>query len=169
MTGLYPVPKTTSVLVVEHSLDRAVVDLDEAGNQIQRRWFVWTAAGLSVDPVTWTDSDAARPAPLVGRAEVASPRSLGLRVSRPNALADVVLYADGWADTAVRRPGAAVTVHASAQVDSVEAFGALLDRVVELITWSGVGRDHRRSGPGGPPRPQRSSHWILGFDGLRLP
>jgi hypothetical protein len=149
---------------VERSLDRTVVDLDEAASQIQRRWFVWTAAGLRVDPVTWTDRDAAGPAPVVERAEVTTPRSLGVGVFRPNARADVVLYADGWADTAVRRPDTDATVHATAQVDSVEAFGVLLDRVVELITWSGVGRDH--SGSKVAPGPQRSPHWVLGFDGL---
>jgi hypothetical protein len=153
---------------VERFPDRTV-DLDEADHQIRRRWFVWTAAGLKVDPVTWTDRDAARPAPLVARSQIGAPRSLGLRVFRPNARADVVLYADGWADTAVRRPEAEATVHATAQVDSVEAFGVLLDRVVELITWSGVGRDHRRSDSAVPPRPQRAPHWVLGFDGLRIP
>ena len=145
------------VVVVERSLDRTAVDLDQAATEIQRRWFVWTAAGLRVHPVTWTDRDAARPAPRSGRSQVSTPRSLGLRVSRPNAQADVVLYADGWVDTAVRRPDTEAVVHASAQVDSVDAFGSLLDRVVELITWSGERSDHRRSTPGTPARPQGGS------------
>ena len=154
---------------MDRHVDLATLDLDQAVTEIQRRWFVWTAAGLRVHPVTWTDRDAARPAPLSGRSEISTPRSLGLRVSQPNAGADVVLYADGWIDTAVRRPGSESVVHASTQVDSVDAFGSLLDRVVELITWSGERSDHRRSGPGTPTRPQRAAHWVVGFDGLGIP
>jgi hypothetical protein len=145
------------------------LDLDQAASEIQRRWFVWTAAGLRVHPVTWTGRDRGGPPSLRGRSQVSTPRSLGLRVSRPNAQADVVLYADGWIDTAVRRPDTEAVVHASAQVDSVDAFGSLLDRVVELITWSGVRTDHRRSAPGTPARSQRAAHWVLGFDGLGVP
>jgi hypothetical protein len=156
-------------VVVERPIDRTALDLDHADAEIQGRWFVWTAAGLTVHPVTWTDDDAGRPAPLVGRSEVRTPRSLGLRVSRPNARADMVLYSDGWTDVAVRRPDDDTVVHATAQLDSIEAFGALLDRVVELITWSGVRRDDRRSAPDLRPRPQRAAHWVLGFDGLPRP
>ncbi|HEV7861339.1 MAG TPA: hypothetical protein VGR20_01525 [Acidimicrobiia bacterium] len=65
------------------------------------------------------------------------PRSLGLRVSRPNAQADIILYADGWTDVAVRRPGAAAVAYETAELDSIDAFGPLLDRVVELITMEG--------------------------------
>jgi hypothetical protein len=150
-------------------VDLTVCDLDRADAEIQRRWFVWTAAGLTVHPVTWTDDNVGRPAPLVGRSEVGTARSLGLRVSRPDAHADIVLYKDGWADIAVRRPEADAVANATAQVDSVDAFGALLDRVVELITGSGVPRDDRRSAPDVPARPQRAAHWVVGFDGLRLP
>ena len=157
------------VVVVERPLDRTALDLDQAATEIERRWFVWTAAGLRVHPVTWTDRDAARPAPLCERSEISTPRSLGLRVSQPNAGADVVLYADGWIDTAVRRPNTESVVHASAEVDSVDAFGSLLDRVVELITWSGDRTDHRHSAPGAPARPQRAAHWVVGFDGLEIP
>jgi hypothetical protein len=156
-------------VVVERPIDRVALDLDQADAQLQRRWFVWTAAGLTVHPVTWTDDNAGRPAPLVRRSEVARPRSLGLRVSRPNAHADIVVYADGWADMAVRRPDADGVAHETAQLESVDAFGALLDRVVELITWSGVGTDHGRSAPDLRPRPQRAAHWVLGFDGLPPP
>jgi hypothetical protein len=109
---------------VNRPADRTVLALDEAEAEIQSRWFVWTAAGLKVHPVTWTDHDA-------------GPRSLGLRVSRPNAHADIVLYADGWTDVAVRRPGADAVTPETAQLESVDAFGRLLDRVIELITWSG--------------------------------
>ena len=154
---------------MERSIDRIALDLDQAATEIERRWYVWTAAGLRVHPVTWTDRDAALPAPLSGRSQVSTPRSLAVRVSRPNAEADVVLYADGWIDTAVRRPDTEAVVQASAEVDSVDAFGSLLDRVVELITWSGVRPDHRRSATGIAAPPQRATHWVVGFDGIALP
>jgi hypothetical protein len=156
-------------VVVERHTDLAAVDLDQADAEIRGRWFVWTAAGLTVHPVTWTDHDALRPAPLLGRSEVTTPRSLGLRVSRRNAHADIVLYRDGWTDVAVRRPGADAVAYETVELDSVDAFGPLLDRVVELITWSGVRTDHGRSAPGLLPRPQRAAHWVLGFDGLPRP
>jgi hypothetical protein len=144
------------------------MDLDEAKAEIERRWFVWTAAGLRVHPLTWTKREAARPRPLVERSEITTPHSLGLRVSRPNAQAEVVLYADGRTETAVRRPDGDATLHETAQLDSVEAFGALVDRVVELITWGGIGAAHRRSSPAPAPHPERGDHWILGFDGLSI-
>jgi hypothetical protein len=149
--------------------DPIALDLDEADAEIQRRWFVWTAAGLKVHPVTWTDrNDAARPAPLVGRSEVMTPRSLGLHVSRPAAHADIVLYTNGWTEVGVRRPEAGAVVHEKAQLGSVEAFGQLLDRVVELITWNGVPSDHG-SAAGSFPRPEEAAHWVLGLDGVRWP
>src|SRR5882724_1535940 len=76
-------------VVMERPIDRSALDLDQADGEIQGRWFVWTAAGLTVHPVTWADHDAGRPAALVGRSDVTTPRSLGLRVSRPNAHADI--------------------------------------------------------------------------------
>ncbi len=123
--------------------------------EIRRRWFVWTAAGLRVHPVTW--------------AETTTPRSGCLWVSRPNAQADIVFYADGWTETAVRRPDADAAVCATAQVDSPEAFGLLLDRVVELITWTGIAGDDRRADPVSAARPPRAADWVLGFDGVPLP
>ncbi len=154
---------------MERPIELTALDLDQAQAEIQRRWFVWTAAGLTVHPVTWTDHDAGQPAPLVERSDVTTPRSLGLRVSRPNAHADIVLYVDGWTDIAVRRPDAGTVLHETAQLESVDGFAPLLDRVIELITWSGIGGDHRRSAPGLLPRPERAAHWVLGFDGLRPP
>ena len=87
------------------------------------------------------------------------------RINAIFAHADVVLYADGWVETAVLRPDAAATTHATAEVDSAEAFGLLLERVVELITWSGP--DSRRK-PSAPAGPQRAPQWVLGFDGERI-
>ena len=142
------------------------LDLDEAAAEIRQRWFVWTAAGLTVDPVTWTDRNDARPARRVGRSDVTTPASLGLHVSRPTAHVDVVVHPDGWAEVSVLRPEADAVVQATAQLESVAAFADLLDRAVELITWSGV------PGSNGPaassaPRPERAGHWVLGYDGER--
>ena len=65
----------------------------------------------------------------------------------------------------VRRPDATATTHATAQVDTVDAFGLLLDRVVELISWRGPGLDSKHS----PPGPERAMQWIAGYDGAPLP
>jgi hypothetical protein len=126
------------------------VDFDEAETEIRRRWFVWTAAGLAVDPVCRSDQPDAR--------------SLGLHVSRPAAHVDIVLQADGWCEVAVLRPEADAVVHATAEVESVAAFGELLDRAVELITWSGVPRDRDPAGRAVSP-PERAARWVLGYDG----
>jgi hypothetical protein len=89
---------------------------------------------------------------------------LGLHVSRPSAHVDIVLHADGWADVAVWRPGADGVVRATAQVESVVAFGVLVDRAVELITWSGVPGGPDRAARSAPP-PERAAQWVLGYDG----
>ena len=147
--------------------DPIALDLDAAEAEIRQRWFVWTAAGLTVEPVTWTDpKDAARPAPLVGRSEVGTPRSLGLHVSRPTAHVDIVLHTDGRTEVAVLRPEADAVVHETAQFGSVAAFGQLLDRVVELITWSGEPNDDGGAAPSVPP--ERAARWVLGHDGDRM-
>ena len=119
------------------------MDLDEADAEVRHRWFVWTAAGLTVHPVTWAEP----------------PRSLGLRVSRPTAHVDILLYGNGRAEVAVLRPDADAVVRTTVQLASVMAFGQLLDRVVELITWSGVPKD-RDPGPA-----ERAGDWVLGYDG----
>ena len=133
--------------------DRSVIDLDEAAAVVERQWFVWTAAGIKVQPAA------------VSRAEPGESRSLRLRVSRHNAHADVVLHADGWVETNVRRPGATETAHATAQVGTVDEFGLLLDRVVELISWSGHGKE-RAHAPAGTAGSERAGHWVAGYDGV---
>jgi hypothetical protein len=130
------------------SLEPVTVDLEMAEAEIRRRWFVWTAAGLTVHPVTGRDQ----------------PRSMGLHISRPSAHVDIVLHRDGWTEVAVLRPDADAVIRATAQVQSVAAFGALVDRSVELITWSGVPKS---DGPPAQtaPLPERAAHWVLGYDG----
>jgi len=149
--------------VAVESDDLIALDLDRAAAEIQLRWFVWNAAGLKVHPLTWTDQDnATRRVPLVGRSEVRTPRSLGLHVSRPVAHADIVLDADGRAKVAILRPEASAVVHETAHLETVAAFGELLDRVVELITWNGVPKDQGAA-------PERAARWVLGYDGDRWP
>jgi hypothetical protein len=144
------------------------LDLDKAEAEIGQRWFVWTAAGLTVHPVTWIDQNGAAPDQRVGRSDVMTPRSIGLHVSRPTAHVDIVLHRDGWAEVAVLRPEADAVVRATAQVESVAAFGDLLDRAVELITWSGVPGGHGAAA-GSAPGPGRAAHWVLGYDGEGWP
>jgi hypothetical protein len=144
------------------------IDLDEAEAEIARRWFVWTAAGLTVHPVTWLEQNDAQPTPRQ-RPDGTAPRTMGLHVSRPNAHVDVVLHCDGWSEVAVLRPGADGVTRATAQLESVAAFAALVERAVELITWSG------KTGPDAPtprsvvPPPERADRWVVGYDGEGWP
>ncbi len=130
------------------SPDPVTLDLVLAEAEFRRRWFVWTAAGLSVHPVTWTGQNEA----------------LGLRVSRPSAHVDIVLHRDGWAEVAVLRPDADAVVEATTQVESVAAFTALVDRSVELITWNGAAAVHGAAARSTPP-PDRAARWVVGYDG----
>ena len=125
------------------------IDLHEAEAEIRQRWFVWTAAGLTVGAVTRADRNEAS-------------ASMGLHVSRPSAHVDIVVQRDGWAEVAVLRPGADAVVRATAQLESVAAFAALVDRAVELITWSGVPKG---DGPDAHSVPQRAGQWVVGYDG----
>ena len=131
------------------SPEPVILDLDEADAEIRQRWFVWTAAGLTVGPVTWADGNEA-------------PASMGLHVSRPSAHVDIVVQRDGWAKVAVLRPGADAVVRATAQLESVAAFAALVDRAVELITWSGAPKD---GSPAAHSVSERAGHWVVGYDG----
>jgi len=127
--------------------------------------FVWTAAGLSVHPVSWIDqNDLPGSAPPRGRTEVTTPRSMGVHVSRPSAQVDIVVHPDGWAEVVVLRPEADAVVRATAQVESVAACGALVDRAVELITWSGVPRSDDPAARD-TPLPERAAQWVVGYDG----
>ncbi len=141
-----------------------VVDLDEAEAEIRQRWFVWTAAGLAVAPLTWTDQDdATRAARPVEQPDVPTPRSLTLHVARPTAHVDIVLHCTGSTDVAVLRPGSDAVVHTTVQLRSVAAFGQLLDRVVELITWSGVPKS---DGPTAVTMvSEATNQWVVGYDG----
>ena len=157
--SLMPESSTTNYGGGVESREPVTLDLDAAEAEINQRWFVWTAAGLTVHPVTWTDHNDAGAAPRVGRSEVTSLGSVGLQVSRPDAHVNIVVQRDGWAEMAVLRPGADTVVRATAQLESIAAFAALVDRAVELITWSGVAKDRECQ------HSERAGQWVAGYDG----
>jgi hypothetical protein len=84
-----------------------------------------------------------------------------VHVSRPTAHVDILLRRDGWTEVAVLRPETDAVVHTTVRLETVAAFGQLLDRVVELITWSGVPNDREHG------RSERAAQWVLGYDGDR--
>jgi hypothetical protein len=115
--------------------------------------------------VTWTDHHDAGAAQRVGRSDVTSPGSICLRVSRSSAHVDIVAQ-DGWAEVTVLRPGPDTVVRATAQLESVAAFAAPVDRAVELITRSGIPRTDTPAATG-TPLPPPTDQWVLGYDGER--
>jgi len=70
---------------------RSPLFVDRRGDRIKRGGAHYLverfhrAAGLTVHPVTWTDHNDAAAAQRVGRSDVTSPGSIGLRVSRSSA------------------------------------------------------------------------------------
>lgn len=76
------------------------IDLDRAAAQINTRRQRWTAAGLTVGPLTWRDMAACWPQPLErNRSRVAEPDSVGVHLTGPaDAELLVVLFRGGWAD-----------------------------------------------------------------------
>ncbi|MEV6757641.1 hypothetical protein [Streptomyces sp. NPDC051214] len=79
---------------------KRLIDLDQAAAQISCRRRRWTAAGLTVRPITWREGAAAWPQRLeTSRSEVRDPDSVGIHVTGPaDAELLVVLYRGGWAD-----------------------------------------------------------------------
>jgi hypothetical protein len=77
-----------------------IVDLDLAAAEIERRRAQWTAAGLTVGPLTWRDELTRWPRPLeTARERVRDPDSVGVVLGGAGvAEARVVLFRGGWAD-----------------------------------------------------------------------
>jgi hypothetical protein len=67
------------------SPEPVTLDLDKAEAQIRPRWFVWTAAGLTVHPVTWIDQNEARAAQRVGRSDLTTLHAAPLADHGPEA------------------------------------------------------------------------------------
>ena len=118
---------------MERRIDLSNLDLDRAADLIADRVPAWSLWGLTVHPPTWMDNEAEWPRPLVlDRGEVRRPMSVGLLVEgrAELAVAQFVLYAGGWADVDHLPLGGDDVVCEYVELDDVEAFGPLLDRVV---------------------------------------
>ena len=123
----------SSVTWVERRIDLSNLDLDRAAAMVVARRASWLALGLAVDGLTWMDNNVQWPAPLVkDRSQVRRPRSLGLRVYGQAGEAEFVLYAGGWVDVDAVH-GMEEPVSEYVELDEVEAFGSVLDRVIASL------------------------------------
>ncbi|SEF37519.1 hypothetical protein SAMN05421837_11479 [Amycolatopsis pretoriensis] len=59
--------------------------------------------------------------------------SLGVRVYSEAAETEFVLYAGGWTDVSVIHPGIDEPASEYVELEDVEEFGSVLDRVVGLL------------------------------------
>jgi hypothetical protein len=120
---------------VERRVDLSNLDLDRAAVIVAARRAGWRELGLVADELTWMDNDASWPAPLLrDRGQARRPMSVGVRVHGDAGEAEFVLYAGGWADVAVIHPGIDEPTAEYVELDDVEEFGPVLDRVVWLLT-----------------------------------
>jgi hypothetical protein len=118
---------------MDRRIDLSNLDLDRAAILIAERVPGWSAWGLTLHPPTWMDNEAEWPRPLLlDRQEVRRPMSVGLLVEGREELvfAQFVLYARGWADADHFPSGGEDIVCEYVELDDVEEFGPLLDRVV---------------------------------------
>lgn len=118
---------------MERRIDLSNLDLDAAARSIGERTPAWEALGLVVGPLTWIDNEESWPRTLVhDRAFVVRPMSLGLQVrGQGGDEVEVVLYAGGWADTAVMVDGEAVDEYL--ELEAVDAFFVALDAMVARL------------------------------------
>ncbi|MEV7099332.1 hypothetical protein AB0M80_41550 [Amycolatopsis sp. NPDC051045] len=119
---------------MERRVDLSNLDLDRAAVLVDARRAGWRELGLVADELTWMDNDVSWPAPLLrDRGQARRPMSLGVRVHGDAGEAEFVLYAGGWADVSVIHPGIDGPTAEYVELDDVEEFGSLLDRVVGLL------------------------------------
>ncbi len=124
------------------------VELDQALKELQRRLQQWTDDGIVVGQTTWREKIPAKsewPVKLfVDRSAVSDPWSFGFncwmfdRGWQPLAHARVVLYDGGWADFDWFVPGETYTCECP-PIAAVSQFGALLDRIHEILRTCGGG------------------------------
>ncbi len=122
---------------MERRIDLSNLNLDVAADAVAARRLLWAASGLSVDALTWMDNDVAWPAPIVTvRAQVKRPLSLGIHLHGDGSVeAEIVLYAGGWADASWVLGEKVHAVNEYVELDTIDEFTSLLDRVVaELLT-----------------------------------
>jgi hypothetical protein len=123
---------------VERRIDLSNLDLDRAAAAIAEWREVWVGQGLILHPLMWMDNEAAWPRPvLTDRSQIRRPMLLRVRLEGPGASeAEVVLYAGGWADVLLAPPSSAGIEPEYHELDEVEEFGVLLDRVVSRLVPS---------------------------------
>jgi hypothetical protein len=126
---------------VERRIDLSSLDLDRAAAMVAARRAGWRERGLMVAELTWMDNDVSWPAQLLrDRGQARRPMSLGVRVCAEAGEAEFVLYAGGWADVSVIHPGIDGPASEYVELDDVEEFGSVLDRVVGLLACTGRAR-----------------------------
>jgi hypothetical protein len=79
--------------------DQPRLDLDQVAGELTSRQAIWSSKGITAAPLTWRDSQAAWPQPiLTNRHQITEPESLGVRLSAGNGNeALVVIWRGGWA------------------------------------------------------------------------
>jgi hypothetical protein len=110
------------------------LDLDAAAIEIEGRRTAWSDVGFVVGPLTWRDIAQGWPYPLVTRSEAVSPDSVGVRANRGTVEFEIVLFDGGWADVVGANIDSGDIQVDGPELDSVEAFGALLDATFKR--WS---------------------------------
>ncbi|WP_103349868.1 hypothetical protein [Amycolatopsis sp. CA-128772] len=119
---------------VERRIDLSNLDLDRAAAMVAARCAGWRERGFVTAELTWMDNDASWPAPLLqDRGQAGRPKSLGVRVHGDAGEAEFVLYAGGWADVLVLHPGIDELASEYVELNDVEEFGSVLDRIVGLL------------------------------------
>jgi hypothetical protein len=120
---------------MERRIDLSNLDLDRAASIIAERRSRWMALGITVGDVTWMDSAAAWPRPLLtARDQARRPMSLGIRLRRGEGEAEVVLYAGGWADADYLPADRQEVTSEYVELDHADEFGPLLNRIVAALT-----------------------------------
>jgi hypothetical protein len=122
---------------VERRVDLSNLDLDQAAGIIAERRRRWVELGLTPGAQTWVDNDAGWPTRLLtDRSQARRPMSVGVRVGReaPYAEAVFVLYAGGWVDVDYVAAGSDAVVSEHVELDDVEQFRVVLDRVIARLT-----------------------------------
>ena len=120
---------------MERRIDLSNIDLDRVADEFIQRRAGWTAAGLSVGPITWMDNEATWPRPVVtDRGEVERPMSLGVRIERGAAAeAELVVYAGGWADLMLYGIGDEDVLGEYVELETADEVGPLVDRAVARV------------------------------------
>ncbi|MGC4805290.1 hypothetical protein [Micromonospora sp. DT233] len=122
---------------MERRVDLSNLDLDQAAGIIAERHRQWAQRGLDVGAPTWVDNDAGWPPRLLtDRGRARRPMSVGVRVGRENPYAEAVfvLYAGGWVDVDHVAAGSDTVLSERVELDDVEQFRAVLDRVVAQLS-----------------------------------